>query len=327
MAAALERARPGAADSLANHTLQHLSTWDDIAVRAVPESQTNVGCSVAGAYLASLTPPVLAVADSLSAGRRAFTALHELGHHLQQTDTSLMTALLAEPEGGQALEDAACDAFAAQVLLPDRLVDDHLPVGATAAGVAALWQASSASRAASCVRAAQRLTTPGHVLLLDETGHVMFAAAHELPPVARRSNQGHIPVVADAMSRPGRRAHGRTRVQYRDGILGQELYVQVADIGGYLVVVAVTERAPWETTFHLPLRDDGPTGRDWTCEQCGHDFTTFVPPCQRCDAPRCPECGQCNCGAHVKERQCQGCFQVLTKHAFTGDAPLCDTCA
>jgi hypothetical protein len=327
MLAVLETAEPGLQLMLRHDPAGVLGSRTDLAVRAVPEAQTDAGCSVAGAYIGDNVPPVLAVATSTSSGRRAFTLLHEFGHHLQRTETTLMPALLDQPDDGHALEDAACDAFAATVLLPDELVEAHVAAaGPTADDVVALWRASTASRAAVCVRAVERLPSPGHVLLLDSQGDVQFAAAHGLPPVRRGSSQARIPVVGDALTNGRHRARGHTRVAYRDGIAGGELYAQAADIGGYLLVVAVTDRAPWER-FAPPSRDEAPSGQEWTCEQCGHEFVTFQPPCRRCGAPTCPDCGRCNCAARVEERRCDGCSLVLPARLFAGTASRCRDCS
>ncbi len=324
----LEAARPGATAHLGIDPLVELWTWNDITLRFVPAPQADHGCSVAGAYIADRTPPVLAIVNALSPGRRAFTALHELGHHLQRTTFALMGALLQRPDGGHAFEDAACDGFAARILLPTSLVDQVLARGVTATGVSELWGARPAvSRSAACVTAAQRLTTPGHVILLDAAGVVQFAAAHLLPPIRRGSDQADIPLIRDALRDRPRPARGRTRLAYRDGIQGQELYGQVTDIGGYIVLVAVTDHAPWETGFHLPSADAGPQGRDWICEQCGDEFTTFDRPCSRCSAPRCPGCGQCSCAPKVVERKCDHCNLVLPPSMFDGASPRCRDCA
>ena len=325
---AVEASEPGVLDAIRTDVLGRLGARGDISVRTVPESQTDAGCSVAGAYLSDVAPPVVAVADSLSKGRRVFTALHEWAHHHQQTITSLMPPLLAEADGGHRLEDAACDAFAAAVLLPDELVDKYVGVrGPTADGIVMLRKAAlPTSRAAVCVRVSERLTSPGHVILLDEAGRVQFAAAHGLPPLRRDGDQGHIPVVRDALRRQGR-AQGRTRFAYRDGIVGAELYVQVAPLDDYLLVVAVTDSAPWEV-FSPPARDPSPVGRYWTCENaaCGHEFRTFDAPCTRCKAPTCPECGRCNCPSGTRERRCDSCGVIYPVRMFAGAATRCTNC-
>lgn len=324
----LENLRPNATAGLTRDPFAILRGWDEVEVRLVPETETDAGCSVAGAYLAGASPPRLAVAASLSTRRQAFTVLHELGHHLQQSDLTLMAPLLDQPDDGQGLEDAACDAFAAEILLPGTVTQLHLADGVTAPAIARLWDASpQASRAAACVRAAQRLTAPGQIVLLDGTGVVQFAAAHGLPPVGRGSNQADIAVVRDALRSSAQRAQGRTSLAYRDGIHGQELYAQASNIGGFLVLVVTTDHAPWETRFHLPVADDGPRGRAWTCEQCGEDFTTYAAPCTRCKAPTCPACGRCDCTPKVAERRCEGCNLVHPLRMFDGDSARCRDCA
>jgi hypothetical protein len=121
----LEAARPGAIERLAQGALAELRTWPELTVLEVDENLTEQGCSVAGAYDFG-PPPHLSVATSASRARRDFTALHELGHHLQKNSFALMEPFGREPDGGLLLEDAACDAFAAEILLPAPLVNQHL---------------------------------------------------------------------------------------------------------------------------------------------------------------------------------------------------------
>jgi IrrE N-terminal-like domain len=274
--------------------------------------------------------PVVAVAQSLSPGRRAFTALHELGHHLQQTSDHLVEALLEQSDDGRALEEAACNSFAAAIAIPGDVVHRHIDeAGPTAHSVASLWQdpAISASRAAVCARAAERLRSPGHVLLLDSDGKVTFGDSYGLPPVRRGSDQSRIALVRDVLADPARVKQGRTAITYRDGISGQELYGQAKDMGGHVVLVAVTEHAPWNKgAFELPTRNVGPRAQWWTCTNCDHGFYAFGARCASCGAPKCEKCGQCDCRA-VTERLCMGCFLKLPLPAFDGDAIRCRDCA
>lgn len=316
---------PGALDDLRRDPLAALRAWDAVEVRMVPEAQTSSGCSVAGAYIADRTPPTLAIAESASRGRRAFTALHELGHHLQQTRLPLMQPLLDHADGG-ALEEDACNSFAGRVLLPEDLVGRHFGQrGPTATDVVALWRSSSASRAAACVSAVEHLPAPGHVLLLDADGLVSFAAAHAMPPVTRGSFQGDIPVLREAIGRSPISGRGRTRVRYRDGILGDELYVQVRDMDGYAVAVLVIDHAPWEA-FAPPSVDVGPQGADWVCTRCEADYQSFTTPCSRCEAPPCPDCNRCACAAGAGGRLCPECFLERPAVAFVMDDDLCEDC-
>src|SRR6185312_14053393 len=116
MIAVLGRDHPHALALLATDALMALQAWDELTVQLVPDSQTDARCSVAGGYIADTDPPTLSVTRSLSPGRRTFTALHELGHHLQQTDPHL-AASVREHTDPMAFEDAACDAFAARILI------------------------------------------------------------------------------------------------------------------------------------------------------------------------------------------------------------------
>ncbi|MFF3597265.1 ImmA/IrrE family metallo-endopeptidase [Kitasatospora indigofera] len=321
----LEAARPGAVDRLAQGALAELRTWPELTVLDVEENLAEQGCSVAGAYDFG-PPPHLSVAGSASHARRDFTALHELGHHLQKNSFPLMNAFTREPDGGVLLEDAACDAFAAEILLPASLVEQHLDAkGPTASAIARLWRASSASRMAVCVRAAQRLPAPGHVFLLDATGRLAFAASHGLPPVRRGSFQGDMPVIDRAVAGSGH-AQGRTQVRYRDGILGGELHIDVAPMGGYVVAVLVTDSAPWRA-FAPPTSDTGPQSREYICANCDEEYSSFEPACPRCRIPRCPECTRCACPPRVAERQCPSCFTLHPPAMFPPVGDRCHNCA
>jgi hypothetical protein len=325
----LDRLRPGAAAALRDDPCAIIGSWPELALRFVPSADTDGRCSVAGAYVWETVPPVLAVAAAASAGRRAFTALHELAHHLQQNDIELAQALLDAGARGHTLEEAVCDAFAAAVLLPDALIEEHLTApGPTVESVRALHAASVASRAAVCVRASHRLRSPGQVILLDYDGTVQFAAARGVSPVSRGSDQSGAAVIREALGSSGARK-GRTRLVYRDGIRGEELFAQAGDLAGYLVVVTMTDRPPWETSFVLPSRETAPTGRNWLCEQpdCDFDGPVFAAPCPRCRQPVCPDCSRCTCTPRTAERRCGVCNVVYPARFFPGSADVCQECS
>ncbi|GAA3885710.1 ImmA/IrrE family metallo-endopeptidase [Streptomyces lannensis] len=325
MVAVLNTQAPGAAQRLARSAFTELQTWQGLMVRLVPEERTGARCSVAGTYLSG-SPPQIAVADSATPARRDFTALHELGHHLQQNSFDLMDVFERQGDGGVLLEDAACDAFAAEILLPGPLVDSHLAAGKfTASDVVDLWRAGGASRMAVCVRTAQRLPAPGHVLLLKADGRVAFASSHGLPPVKRGSSQGDIPVITQALADHGRAA-GLTRLHYRDGIQGQELYAQTAPMNGYLLALLVTDLAPWRA-FAPPIQDTGPQSGQYICEHCGEEYRSFDPACPQCRIPACPECGRCGCASRVAERLCAGCFMYHPPAMFTTGTDRCMNCS
>lgn len=326
----LDSLDPGLRGELFSDAIATLSVRDDVLVRLVPDIDvTSSPCSVAGAYLADNDPPILAVAESTSHRRRAFTVLHELGHHLQQSVFQLMDLPTGQPDGGIALEDAACDSFASALLLPKKLVDQHFTVeGPSAVSTVLLWESANASRAAVCVRSAQALKVPGHVTLLDEDGTVVFSSSRDLPPLRRGGNQANTPIFRAALRSATHSAQATTHFTYRDGIQGQELYAQSADIGGMTVIVSVTERAPW-LKLSLPKYARGPLGRYRVCEHeaCSHEFRTFEPPCSGCGVPKCPECRRCKCGFSSKEQTCTECYLVKVAHLFERGSEVCRDCS
>lgn len=327
----IDASDPGIRSRLFDDALSALASRDDIDVRMVPDQEVDAsGCSVAGGYLADHTPPVLVVSESTSRGRRAFTALHEYGHHLQQSVFDLMERLTQQRDGGLALEDAACDTFASAILLPKELVKQHIgDRGPSADTVLSLWHAApQVSRAAVCVRAALTLQIPGHVTLLDKNGVIVFSSSRELPPLRRGSDQSRVSIVVAARQAPTRIVDGEAEFFYRDGIRGQTLYAQAGDMGGMTVIVSVTERAAWRK-LSLPRKDSGPKGVFRICEHgaCGHEFRTFERPCEQCAVPRCPECGQCNCGFRLRERTCPSCYMVKAAHLFDDTTGACQDCS
>ena len=118
----LDGAYPGAVDRLHGDALSELETWTDVQVRRVPDAEAQARCSVAGGYAHDTDPPTLLVTQSMSRRRQQFTALHELGHHLQKNDPHLAVAVRRQPAANDMFEDAACDMFASLVLIPDSLL-------------------------------------------------------------------------------------------------------------------------------------------------------------------------------------------------------------
>ena len=121
----LEEADPGVLSRLCENPLGELEKWPGLQVRRLAEVDAGDGCSVAGSYRSDTTPPTLCVAWSVSSGRRQFTILHELAHHIQRNNAELAAVLMtsADPDD---LEEAACNLFAALALLPDAIVDRHI---------------------------------------------------------------------------------------------------------------------------------------------------------------------------------------------------------
>lgn len=320
----LDRDWPGARERLQHDALAELRDWPDIQVRAVPDTQTDVRCSVAGGYVHTTTPPTLAVTMSLSARRQAFTALHELGHHLQKNDIDLAVAVRSQPADITDFEDAACDAFVGRVLIPDTLLPaPDLGRSPSAADVVTLFDRTQASRAACCVRIAERLSGHGVIALLDNTGQVAFAAGRgDVYPPARGSDQSPTPVVSRALRTATGARHDSTHVLYRNGSTSVDLYGDAAWCDGYLIMVAVTDRPGWKafapprpTTGKIIYRPQG-----W-CELCEEEFAV-TDRCGRCHQPRCPA-GHCACTT-ARDRLCKRCYMM--KHPAQFPGPTADIC-
>lgn len=329
MEAVAERIRPGTVARLRTDPLGELEHWDDVTVIEIDESSNNSGCSVAGSYQPN--PPTLVVTNSLSWARRGFTALHELGHHLQQTDIALGTTVFGY-SNPDLFEEEACDAFAAGVLLPDDDLRTRIdPRGPTAQDVVDLYSVhSSASREACCVWAARHLQGAGVVVLLDRVGVVRFAAPKSFIPPAKNSDQSHTPLIDAALRNPGSGAtRDETYVSYRNGARSDTVYGQARWFdASYLVAVLASDRAGWKP-LALPRPHTGGAGsaRWWTCETCDDSFTV-ADHCGRCGEPQCT---QGHCGCHVaraqKDRTCPGCFLTLHPSRFDPGSELCRDCA
>jgi hypothetical protein len=321
----LDRERPGVIERLYADALTELTGWPEIQVRLVDEQPGAGGCSVAGSYDDLMHPPALCVARSASHRRRQFTVLHELGHHLQTNDIGLATTSLDFDDDAT---DAACDSFAARVLLPDDLVTGCFADRTPSAGdIVRLYEASTASRAACVVRAAEHLLSSGMVVLYDAAGVVSFAAGRGVYPPARGSDQSRTALVTAALQDPGR-ADGlavtvdATTIRYRTHDSGP-LYGQAAWCDGYLIAVLVEHHAPW-TTFS-PTR--GPAAprvpRSADCGVCDETFP-ILDACPTCGEPRCPS-GHCQC-THDRERPCDRCFLTWAPGRFPGGGTTCVDC-
>ncbi|MEU4159236.1 ImmA/IrrE family metallo-endopeptidase [Actinoplanes sp. NPDC026670] len=300
-------------------------TVDDLVLGWIEPGDAGPGCSVAAMYSATEVPPRISVVRDASPGRRAFSVLHEFGHHLCTRIEAIADAFWDLPDNGKSVEEDLADAFAAQVLLPDATVDTVLADGVDARAVLRLWQATSASREACCVAAAQRLPAPGYVMLLRPDATSQFTARHgDAVPIARGSRQ------TAARLQPALRggtARGSGRPTLPGGVQTAQMYLDAATADGYTVAVWVTDSPAWDA-LPAPL-DTRPVGNSGYCGGCAREFTTWKPSCRTCAEPHCPDCGTCDCepgttGRPVTERRCDRCFTTLPLAAFDGDATVCN---
>ena len=320
----LDRDHPGTRDALAADAWSELEAWNGLQLRLVPDSQTDERCSVAGGYVHTTVPPTLTVTNSLSPGRRSFTALHELGHHLQKNNIALAYAVRSQPADTDAFEDAACDAFAARILITDEMLEavrtDRSPSAAT---LVRLFEETQASRAACCARVVEHLGASGVAGVFDDTGHVMFARGHgDVIAPARGTDQSQSPLIKAALASSTGAQRDQTYLTYRSGSRSSEMYGDAAWAGSYLMVVAVLDRPGWKP--FAPSRDLPRTyvpRLDGWCEICQQSFTV-TDRCTRCGQGRCPV-SHCGCST-AKEKTCDRCFCV--KHVSQFPTPAASTC-
>lgn len=322
-----------------DRVLLRANTFDGLVrlgytVRLRREPDIDGDCSVAGSFNIG-PPPTINVVEAASTGRQYFTALHEYGHRLVEADTELQDHFFDEPDFGRRLTEDVCDAVAAELLLPPDVVDRHVGAGGpTARTVAELIEHSNASREACCVRAAQRLQGPGHVMVARD-GIALFTASYATPyRVSRGSPQGddHLTTRAEGRGGPVRE---EASVRYASGAASERFFAEALEIDGrFVVAVFVDGPAPWLSG--PTIYNDGRGNADEAhCGRCDEDFTTTAAPCRTCGDYRHlyrsdggDGCGRCSCEpTQSRTRYCGGCFLHRPEAEFTTPgSELCDEC-
>jgi Zn-dependent peptidase ImmA (M78 family) len=195
-----------------------------VEVRIRPDVIRAGYCSVAGNYFND--PPRMVVAESPTSRRVAFTVLHELAHHLiraSYTYAYRFTSLARAPQ----LEEAVCDRFAAEVLVPTSLVEAVVSEGIPQATELAELYRRSVGSGVVCVRsAAKRLLVPGYVVVaVDNVIH--YAVSHRmLLDIEKGSRQ--VPGSLFTEAAVNGSANGITQLSVRHGVLSAALLGDVA---------------------------------------------------------------------------------------------------
>ena len=308
-------------DDLRDDPLQALEEDHSIEVVWVDRKLLGEDCSIAAAYDSTRTPARISVANDESSGRRAFSLMHEYGHHLRNQVRPVLMELIGARRRSAALEERMCDAFASLVLIPAQVREEAFLRGVTASAVAGVMSTSTASKQAVAVAAAESMSSPGYVMLVDE-GHVTFAArSGGVFPIRRGAEQG--PLLNQIAERGGR---GVARLEHGWGTSTAELNVDAAVIGGTRVVVAVDGPVPW-ASFSAG-RETWARAAAGVCSSCTREFSTMATPCATCSEHKCPHCGACECAGKVipDARVCDRCFLTLPPSSFAGSSATCDDC-
>lgn len=313
------------------------SVGDDAAFRSDPDAavaavfgievryRPNVssGCDIDGSY--DHVERVITVDAGAVPARQRFTVLHELGHALGRDDPAFQDWLFQFATAGRAEEERVVNAFAGLILLPDDLVAEHIPAdGPCAYDVQQLAEASSASREAACVRAAQKLRAPG-MIVLSQGPVVQLAINRGLPfGIRRNTDMGMDSVFARASKHPTmRRSRERLRLQPSQ-VESSTLEVDaVTDALGYTFSVLMQQGAPWVNFTAAP---SGPVGHDIECERCDRTRLSYKAECRVCGDRPCPDHG-CSCATSRPARalRCGSCNMTLPV-AAPANVDLCDMC-
>jgi len=323
-----------ALDKVRRNPIEWLRQWPEVELFDLERSRTasDERCDVDGLYRGEETPPRIGVAYSETRQRMNFTALHELGHHVQLTDEGLVDTLLERSDGGRALEEEACDAFAATVLIPEAaasaILGERTP---SAEAVAQLWRTlRTVSRSAVAMRARSQIEGDAHVLVLSSNGDVSFATSNTAIRPARNSDQKTTAIWEAIGREQGATAvTARGQFAYNSVLAGDTYYMQAAPAGSGYIVVAATERVPW--TMSVARRDGVPYGRSYLCVHLGCSAEFRAGPsdlCVVCGSPHCPTCQRCECSvAAPAEFQCTECFLLKGGSQQSSTAGVCIDCA
>jgi len=293
-----------------------------------PERDIRGRCNVAGSFDAG-PPPTINVVASASHGRRLFTALHEFGHRLVADDAPLQDAFDDENDQGVQLEEDVCDAVAAELLIPDEVVDRHIEQrGPTAHSVLALFGETLASREACCVRASQRIVGSGYVMLAVD-GVAQFTAAHNtVYRIRRGTEQPEGQLVRQAAERGS--AQGRAQLRFASGKLSPLHWGQAVRDDDYVFAVFVDASPAWIRGPAIAAPDDIFVGADAYCPHCEVDFEAYGPPCPHCGGYQHRRCGRCACGAVTggpcDQQVCDRCFLRRPPSDFKSGGATCDVC-
>lgn len=278
-------------------------------------------CDIDGSY--NHDEQIITVDAAAIAPRRRFTILHELAHALARLDEELADWLLLFESGGRLEEEHVANAFAGLVVLPDALVDQHIPAeGPCAYDIRQLVEASEASREAACVRASQRLRSGG-LIVLSHGSTVQLAISRGLPfGLKRGTDMGPDSFFAAASTRQTARRSGvRLRFPGTDNLSSTLEGDAVTDDHGYTFSVLMQHGAPW-----LPLTSatEGPLGHEIDCDLCDRTRMTFKAECRTCGDRPCPDHG-CACDRYRPriERRCEEC-NITLPAAAPPDVVCCD---
>ncbi len=312
---------PDIVESLLRTPAATINQQFGVDVEFVTREQLGPSCGIEGLY--QYKTKTILVAQDTSGPRLLFTLLHELGHHLLQTTLEAARAIAQHRQTRPRFEEDAADAFAAELLVPNRITDDIIGLyGISARAVAELVAVSAGSRWACCTRIAQRLGGNGYVLIALD-GAVEYARlVGSAFPLGKGAREDPKQLLSTAQHN-GYHHDTPLRLIQPAGVSTREWAGQ-AYFDGERVYAIYTDHAPppWGG-FTGPL-DDGPVAAEMECARCSGARRSWKR-CQHCRENVCEKCAWCGCQPvrPISTRKCSKCFTVRPLGDFDGPGDVC----
>ncbi len=257
--------------------------------------------------------------------RQNFTLMHELAHHLVDSNIECLSWLADQPQSPRLLEQL-CDQIASDLLISpgeaDRILGSTPP---DAGAVLALYEKTEASRSVCANAIVRRLPCDGLVVLVEEGADTVFYAARsgDTRPYAWKGD-------ALPAAHPLRRATPPAQTlawwPYPSGSERREYYMSCSTASGWTVAVLAERNLFKVPGFHIPHTVEEDRGYDGeiTCP-CGYSGKTRWWPCNECGKSQCPKCSECDCDRRTRQLvACTNCFTSVMPHLLEGG--LCDQC-
>lgn len=300
--------------NLSQAPLATLENHRDISVRFV--SHVPGACGVSGYYRPN--PPTINVRRANSVERDNFTVLHELGHHLQQSDPAWAFEVLSalDDHARDRLEEAVSDALATNILLPDSVLEAHFGDDELrASAIADLHASTVASRRACCMAAFTWTADKALIFLTDLEGKVEFClSTHEsLYPVPWGGVQPDVArmIRNTASTIPGAAGNAQEGLTYSTGNRRDDIRLDLAfdHQSRWVFVVA-------RPTTRFGDQQWSKKTRECSNNSCGtiFDVDATTQSCPKCHDYKCPECSECSCESDLPF--CSECWTQLSTADF-----------
>jgi Zn-dependent peptidase ImmA (M78 family) len=330
----IERIAVDDIELLRTESIDAIEVLFDVPVTLVERGTIPGGCGVEGRYFDN--PPHIQVATSYTKRRRAFTALHELAHHLVgiADNADIAIALAGFPRFGEKTEETIANEFAARILIPEGLCTDHIAsTGPTAANIATLYDQSQGSLRACLLRAAGFQPDEGYIVMARD-GVVEYAqptaGAYDTGSGGRHPHS-HLFQQAE---RNGSATRSPVRLIARSGVESREFHGDATSHRDYVLAVLTSARRPTWGPTQTGL-DLNPVWLEVDCEDCRRTTWGFrlCPTCKGAvcanESERTPvRCDWCDCrsAAVLLRKLCTRCSSQKHVSQFESGGDICSDC-